>query len=51
MVAEKVTGIIQPVHEKVRQNLGSMGMTTSEDISSELVEHLKIVEEEVLQET
>ena len=27
--AKKVTGIIQPVHEKVRQALGSIGLTNS----------------------
>ena len=49
--AEKVTSIIQPIHEKMRQDLGSTRMTTSEHISSELVEQLKIVHEEVRQET
>ena len=41
---EKATGIIQPVHEKVRQEVQSAGLTTSEHISSELVENLKKTE-------
>ena len=36
--AKKVTGIIQISHEKVRQDFGSMGMTTSEHISSKFVQ-------------
>ena len=31
---EKVTGIIQPIHEKVRQDLASTEITTSEHIGS-----------------
>ena len=37
--AEKVTCIIQPVYEKVRQALALTGMKNSEHISSKLVEN------------
>ena len=45
--AIKVTCIIQISHEKLLQYFGSMGMTTSEHISSKFVQQLKIVQEEV----
>ena len=45
--AERVTYIIQPVHQKVRQAAESAELTTSEHISSDLVENLQKVEEEV----
>ena len=48
---EKVTCIIQPVDEKVRQEVQSAGLTTSEHISSELVENLKKMEADVQEET
>ena len=47
--AEKVTGLIQLVHEKVRQSLGSTRLMTLEHISSKLVENLKTIEAKVRQ--
>ena len=44
---DKVKGIIQPVHEKVQQALGSTGLTTLKHISSKLVENFNMVDAEV----
>ena len=51
MVAENVTGIIQLVHEKVRQDLGWMEITNLEHISFKILEQLNTIKEEVRQET
>ena len=45
--AERVIGIIHPIHQKVRQAAKYIGLATSEHISSDLVENLQKVEEEV----
>ena len=44
-------GIIQPIHQKLQQALESMGLTTSRHIGFELVENLKKMEAELLEET
>ena len=45
--AEEVTGIIQLVHEKVRQVVQLVGLTTLEHINFELVKKLEKAEAEV----
>ena len=49
--AKKVTGIIHPVHQNVRNIVEIVEKVMPEHVSSDLVEHMQKIEEEVCTET
>ena len=49
--AERVIGIIHPVHQKVHEVAASIESNMLEHVSSDLVEHMQKIEEEVWIET
>ena len=49
--AESITGIIHPIHQRVRQAVEAAWIVMSEHLHSDLVENLEKVEEDVRRET
>ena len=47
---KKVTGIIQPIHQKAREVAASVERVMPKHVSSDLVENMQKIEEEVLME-